>query len=137
MDCRFTEPASISETRNAGIAVNKALRELDELGWGPEGGGSFYYKDKIITAVCGELIVGFITFRYEDDGTLWILLGWVDHAHRRQGLYRQLWNKLLEHARTTKALYVAGSTHIDNLPMRAFFKSVGREERTVTGYFTL
>ena len=137
MDCKFAGPASISETRNAGVAVNKALRELDELGWGPEGGGSFYYKDKIITAVWSEQIVGFITFRYEDDGTLWIMLGWVDPAHRRQGLYRQLWNKLLAHARTTKALYIAGSTHIDNLPMREFFKSVGREERTVTGYFTL
>lgn len=135
----ITEPRTVGETDGASMIMTHAVNQLYELGYGPpEGASPFYYKDNIICARLVNRIIGFIAYRYEKgDGTNWVMLGWVGELFRKQGVYRRLWNKLVEVSRKEGAARIAGSTHVDNKAMRQFYNKMGRVETHVQSYYTI
>jgi len=76
--------------------------------------------------------VGVITFSH----TKWVRqldihIGYVVPEHRGRGVYRAMWDRLVEEAQAREALVIWGNTHVDNAVMRATARSLGRVERGV------
>lgn len=83
-------------------------------------------------------IAGIITFMEEKyNKRIWIKLGYVNQDTRAKGVYRAMWDKLVLIGRERDFTSIGGSTHIDNLVMRAVAKSFGRTEISVTLEFKL
>ena len=76
--------------------------------------------------------VGVITFSH----TKWVRqldihIGYVVPEHRGRGIYRAMWNRLVEEAQARDALVIWGNTHTDNAVMRATARALDRVERGV------
>ena len=57
-----------------------------------------------------------------------IRIGWVTPAHRRTGVYRKLFDAVVDKAREWGAVEIIGVTRPQNHRMRAVARSMGREE---------
>lgn len=139
MEIEITEPKTIAETAGLSAMFMIAMTELYAAGTGPgDGGVPFYYKDNAICARADGMLIGFISYRYEKgEGTLNLMCGWVEPKLRREGIYTKLWNKLVEIARKEGAARIWGSTHVNNQPMREFYKKLGRVETHVNSIFEI
>lgn len=60
-----------------------------------------------------------------------VVLGYVRNSVRRHGIYRKLFNELVEKARELKLTRIAGTTHFDNAEMRAVASALGRRETSI------
>lgn len=140
MTVEITGPFTVAETKGLSAVYTIALTELFASGIGPgDGGVPYYYKDKAICARVDGNISGFIAYRGEkdSDGTLNVMCGWVEPKLRHLGIYSQLWSKLVEIAKKEGYRRIWGSTHVNNLPMRAFYKKLGRVETHVQSIYEL
>ncbi len=138
-EIEITEPKTISQTLGLSALYMQALVDMFEHGVGPgDGGVPYYWKDKAICAVLDGEIIGFIAYRLEDgDGALSLMCGYVVPMYRRGGVYTKLWSKLVEIAKESKCARIWGSTHVDNKPMREFYKKLGRVETHVNSNFVV
>jgi GNAT superfamily N-acetyltransferase len=98
----------------------------------------YHFQDKAVCAYSGAEPVGVISWRPTDGGAeLWILVGYVLPQFRRRGIYRQLWEALVQHARTIGAVRIGSATNLANEEMRAFLRATGRKETSVVSVFWL
>ena len=135
----ISEPTTVAECNGLARVMTFAMNTLFERGFGPSDGSSpWYYKDSAVVARDGGNIVGFITYRYEKgEGTAWIMLGWVRDVYRRDGIYRKMWNKVVEALRKDGCKRIAGMTHINNEAMRAVYEKLGRVEKYISSYYNI
>ena len=118
--------------------VAKMITELYKDGLGPSSGLPGYFGDEVISAEADGIPVGFISARVEDKtGSLWAMAGYVLPEYRRSGIYTKLWNELVAFAREKGCTRIEGTTHVNNLSMREFYRSVGRKETWVVGVYSL
>lgn len=121
---------------NIASFIAEAAVQLNDLGLSNPNSIPFNWQAFAICAYDGSKLIGIIHFSLDDNGTsYWVLLGYVKLVYRRRGIYRRLWRKLVEHARKNKVTRISGSTHVNNAPMRAFYRDVGRAEKFVTGFY--
>lgn len=91
-----------------------------------------------VTAYSHGEIAGLMLFSHEEKAAvLDVRMGYVRPELRRQGLYRQMWDALVAHARTIGVLRIWGGTHVRNVEMRAFWTSVGRPVEGVNGEYVI
>lgn len=87
------------------------------------------WDNKAIIGFVDGAPVGVITFYHIAYAKqLDIQIGYVLPTSRGQGVYRAMWNALVVKARELNALVIQGNTHLDNAPMRAAAKALGRIE---------
>ena len=83
-------------------------------------------------------LLGFIIYgRVEYIKQYNISLGYVHPLRRHQGIYRQLWDVLVEKARDKGYRKIYGTTKVDNVLMREIAKKLGRVEESINLEFTL
>jgi RimJ/RimL family protein N-acetyltransferase len=77
--------------------------------------------------------VGVMTFDLPDDAKrVWLLQGYVLPEFRGRGIYRALWERLIEHSIVElKARTIYSGTNVRNSAMRAVAKKLGRHEESV------
>ena len=66
-----------------------------------------------------------------------VQIGWVDPQHRRRGVYRLLWERLVEKSRELGAVAIFGSTHVDNKTLQAVAARLGRVQAGVLFRFDI
>ena len=107
----------------------EAWRELLVSGWAADEVllnwdlKAFYAEQAGSLRITGILL-------YEDlewKNALHISLGYVIPNYRRAGIYRQLWNALVEKAREKGRGRILGTSHVRNETMRAVHEALGRE----------
>lgn len=98
----------------------------------------FGYDNHVLVAAEDGKPVGFITWnKAEWSKTAYICLGYVLPEYRGKGIYRQLWNALVEKAREQKLISIEGNTAIKNQAMRGSMLALGRTERGVIATFDI
>ena len=90
------------------------------------------WDDLAVVAYEGEEIVGIITF----GDAAWISqlsikIGWVSPERRKHGIYRKLWQRLVEYAQEKERAEIVGTTLVENTAMRAIAKQLGRIEHSI------
>ena len=82
---------------------------------------------RAVTAHWGDVLVGAIAFfPYRFDTCFWIAFGAVDAGYRRRGIYRQMWQRLVEIAQREGVATIEGATDSRNTEMLEFYKRAGR-----------
>lgn len=82
--------------------------------------------------------VGVLTFSHQKwSKEIVVTLGYVRQAHRRRGIYDQLWKALVKHARKIKVSRISGGLAVSNSAMRATAKAQGRLDETIGIVFYL
>ncbi len=72
---------------------------------------------------------GFITYTHNrGNRSIALNVGWVKPDYRRRGVYRTLWERLVEKAQELGAVKILGGTHVANARMRAVGRALGRYE---------
>ncbi|NTG07248.1 GNAT family N-acetyltransferase [Rhizobium rhizogenes] len=88
--------------------------------------GVHYSHAAIVARLNGE-IIGIISYDHiEYNQSIFIYSGWVDPAHRRKGIYRQLFGKLREIAVEKGVLRIQGATAYTNTDMQDVIEKLGR-----------
>lgn len=73
-------------------------------------------------------VIGAIAFRYdEEDRSVWITVSGVREDFRRNGIYRQLYERLITHAKNLDALTIHSGVSVKNTVMLEARKSMGFE----------
>lgn len=80
-------------------------------------------------------LVGLLIFRNDEDREISVGLGYVVPDHRRRGIYRMMWNELIQFAQENKLERIYSSTNVKNEPMIAFSKKAGRTLRSYNYVF--
>lgn len=112
-----------------------AQHELHKAGHGIEA-LNFSHDSKAFVAFDGEVPVGIILFDdYRWRNTTFVLLGFVTEAYRRQGVYTELWNKLVARSQEEKMPIIEGGTHITNVAMQRVMEAQGRVATHLTYTF--
>lgn len=96
------------------------------------------WDNQVLVAFVGDYPVGVLVYSKEDYAKRWFInLGYVAPPLRNKGVYKALWNKLVELAAAAGTVQIDGITHIDNAPMRAVAEKQGRVETGVLLSFKL
>jgi GNAT superfamily N-acetyltransferase len=107
----------------------RAQHELMEAGFMRPCIMVFWDDNALVAFNIDKLPIGVISFVHEK----WlrqisIRLGYVLPEWRRQGVYRTLWNSLVDVAKSLDVKEIQGNTHVDNTPMNETMKALGRTE---------
>lgn len=79
------------------------------------------------------LAVGVITYRHDVlHKEFAIGVGYIKPSGRGKGLYKILWQALVDYARSLNVVTISSATYIENHKMRAVAIAQGRIEKTVT-----
>lgn len=90
------------------------------------------WSDEAIVALDGEQCAGVLTFLKTDHTNGFsVCLGYVLPEYRRQGVYRRMWDCLVEEAKARSVAYIWGVVRVNNEDMREVVKKLGREEESV------
>ena len=74
---------------------------------------SHHFQDAAVVAHRGAEAVGVISWRLTDGGAeIWICMGYVLPQFRRCGIYRELWEGLVLHARESGAVRIDASEEV-------------------------
>ena len=77
-------------------------------------------------------VTGLIVFEPCDDiSAFWVQLSWVSPKARRRGIWRRMWNVLVEEAWARGILKIQSGHHVDNEPMRRAMLSAGRRPKMI------
>lgn len=99
--------------------------------YGPHPDSSvFYIKKK------GD-IIAFMFFYATTENGFYISRSWVDPDYRRKGLYKKLWNAIVNLAAKEKRSYIQSSISTKNKAMRAAAKKRGSHEDMVVSIYTV
>ena len=92
-----------------------------------------HHEQRAILATHDGIPAGVVLWVYYDfKREIFVCLSYVSPAHRRCGVYRFMWSRLLAEAREVGARAIRSSTSADNAVMRAVARSQGRREIAVT-----
>lgn len=94
------------------------------------------WNDRVLLILRGVEPVAVLT--YQELGwadAFHISLGYVKPAHRRQGLYRALWEELVRRARGAKRARIQGGVAWTNAEMRSVAEALGRRPQMVSYAF--
>lgn len=73
-------------------------------------------------------IIGAISYdRVEHTNSIFIYIGYVEPSARRKGVYRAMFDRLVEEARARNVLRIQGSTFITNELMMKVMEALGRK----------
>ncbi len=87
-----------------------------------------YWSHNAFVAAIDGVPVGVLVYdKVEHDKALHVVLGYVVPECRRKGIYRQLFQKVVEKARELKLLCVTGGVDIDNEAILRVSESLGRQ----------
>ena len=90
---------------------------------------SLHFEQKAFLAMNGDVPIGIIIVeRFDYMKMVQIRIGWVTPAHRGTGVYRKLFEAVVEKAREWGAVEVLGVTRPHNNKMRMVARSLGRVE---------
>lgn len=105
------------------LGSNRCDEHVQMVGW----------DNRAVVAIREDGVVrGIITYmKLAHINTFSIFLGFVDGAARREGIYRLMWEALVEKAKEEKMFQITGTTKTDNAPMRAVAKALGRTEESI------
>lgn len=86
-----------------------------------------------------QVAVGVVTFDHlPTEKRVWLYQAYTLPEFRGRGIYRALWEKLVEHSITVlKASSIQYGTHVRNTAMRAVAKKLGQYEESVVVRFDL
>lgn len=134
-DLRIVSEDRLGDTHAFRLIVEGFYR-LSESGYGATRGGfPAQWSDRVIYVeddATGEA-VGVLTFSHQQErNTFYVTLGYVEPASRGQGIYRMMWNELVEIARHEGITRIEGETHKDNNEMHAVMKALGRRPVSVS-----
>lgn len=118
------------EQINGTVAVQLALRaeaDLHAAGLADDVIITHWDQSALVAYEAGRA-VGIITFEHSKwQKRINICQGWVDPEYRRRGIYRELWNALVEKAKELKAIKIMGYTRYNNERMLIVAKQLGRK----------
>lgn len=120
----------------AQIPAMKAFTELMELGLQDATITAPAWDDNAFVAIVDETVIGVLTWVQEDwCKTITVRLGWVHQEFRRQGIYRQLWQRLLDVARSKNVVAIRGGTHVNNIAMQKTMEKLGRQPKYLVYFY--
>ena len=106
--------------------IAEGWNELVQEGFTPDGQGSCFVEpeDQVLYAVReDDEVIGVLAFRhFEPLGMFYVKLGYVEPTSRRQGVYRALYEALLDRAAKQKVFRVTSTVHVDNVAMHEVMK---------------
>lgn len=78
-------------------------------------------------------IIGLICFdEWNTPERFWIYFAYVKPECRRRGVYRGMWNHLLDIAKASNVKSIGSATYVENEPMKATYEALGRRARSIT-----
>ncbi|QJT70996.1 hypothetical protein GR7B_00198 [Vibrio phage vB_VcorM_GR7B] len=97
---------------------------------------TFYGNIDCLVAYDEEgLPIGLISYFSNGEGKWWVSFSYVVPSFRGNGVWKELWHKLVAHAQQSSIKYLDGGTHMDNVAMQKAAESVGRVAETITYTF--
>lgn len=95
---------------------------------------TFYPNIEAVIAIEDEKVVGIISYFLdkETETSYWINLSYVLPSHRQKGVWKKMYKKLVEVAKSRHIKVIEGGIHVDNTAMIESAKSVGRRAKFVT-----
>lgn len=100
--------------------------------------GLFGWDNKAFVAEEEGVPVGVLIYEHVDWTRSWsVVLGYVKPEHRRQGIYRALWEALVAKAREEKWHHIDGVTAVENVEMRKVMSQLGQEPHSISYRFEL
>jgi GNAT superfamily N-acetyltransferase len=109
--------------------MRQGLMDRNELG--------LHDSYRTLTAVhkaTGEIVGAIVFYTYHQENDIWLQHGCVKFEYRRFGIYRMLWNRLVEIAQKEGRRSIdAGSYRADHAIVK-FNESVGREMMPVAQF---
>lgn len=107
----------------------KAALELPRAAAGMDVPPINHDQGAVVAFNSGNRVIGAIAYdRQEWCKTFWVTIGYVAPPARRAGLYRKLWERLVEEARAKEVLKISGGTAVGNTAMQAVMTRLGREQ---------
>jgi GNAT superfamily N-acetyltransferase len=95
-------------------------------------------EHEVFAAKADGTIVGVITFyKAEWHNCMWLQLGYVLPEYRNRGIYRKLWNHLVEHSKTQGVATIDGGVDINNTEMLKVAERLGRKAVSITVSYPL
>lgn len=87
----------------------------------------------------GAKPLGFLIYRHDDVQCSWfVMLAYVDPAHRRQGIHSSLFSALVDRAKHRgDILSIHCGTHIDNFAAQSAFEKQGRAKTAIMYSFPI
>lgn len=119
---------------NAGGVIALAYRanlELIENGWGLDELNLGWDNNCIVATEGGEPVGIMVWIDQKHVRGIWLTLSYVVPRRRRQGIFRAMWEALVEKAREKNVVEIQSSTNVGNAPMRAAAAKVGRVEQQI------
>ncbi len=116
-----------------GALVVQACAELEASGHGWGMGAPGWDSNALYIADDGKPVAVLVWSVQDWKQEAHIGLGYVLPGYRGRGLYTQLWNALIEEAKTRKLRSIASGTHPDNKAMQAISEKQGRKVDSI-GY---
>lgn len=114
----------------------EANAKMIEYGVASEKFAMVAWDDQAMLAFEDGVLIGIITFYFiEWRSEIAIKLGFVSEEHRNKGIYRLLWNALVEKAKELNAQSITGVTYVRNYTMRDVANKLGREEISINLYY--
>ena len=115
------------------VALHLAIPELIQSGafegrWGIIGAS----QEAFIARTDQGEVAGVLTFKEEDGEYAWIGMGWVHPDHRRQGVYRSLYQALCDECRKRKLDHLEGTVLHTNPAMMRCAERLGRVANRTT-----
>lgn len=136
MICEFKEYDGINQTPAIAL-IARGWAELVERDLAP-GETIGNWDHQAIVAFAGDVPVGVITYELQKwRKVVWIHFGFVAPEARGQGLYRQIWDRVVKAAQKLGAVEIQGGTHVDNLVMLEVAEKLGRQRLFITTRFVL
>lgn len=94
------------------------------------------WDQQAVVAFAGGVPVGVITWEHQKwRKVVWVHMGFVAPEVRRQGLYGQLFQRVVKAAQKIGAAEIQGGTHVDNRAMLECAESLGRTQLFITTRF--
>jgi GNAT superfamily N-acetyltransferase len=85
------------------------------------------WDDEAILALVNGDPAGVMSFSHiKWERVIWVKLGYVLPEFRRQGVYRAMWNRLVEIAQQRKVPEILGATSVRNAAMQKTMHRLGR-----------
>jgi hypothetical protein len=106
----------------------RAHAEIVQNGHGPRFDWPINHDDEIIVVRYRSVIFACMVFRYTEwNKRFFLALTFVLFAHRRNGIYKMMYERVKEIAKGKGAIVIQSGVHITNKTMKIASESVGRE----------
>lgn len=97
------------------------------------------WDDQVLVARTNRgTLAGLIAYRHlEHERSFLITLGYVKPTYRQRGVYRQLWDALVERAQKEEIREIDSGTYLNNKRMQKVMPKLGRKLTTFNYTFTV